>query len=238
MDSDELGDMRVFSLEPVTEVNWIQEALELTELLGNVGLDLFLENEPGGWEDWFIIDGDSNWTEQELEMVQEVLENSFMALASAGLSGSDLFKGYKFRRFDGEYVHDRKGIVALVNHDLKEITLPDVAFSSYEGFTIYHELGHVVDSQLGRELSLNFQQEASALAGKNLGQLVIPDGFWLRELARFDREEAAADAFALWVTVNFAGMDRPEFEGVPEDTQHGGINEAIEQALLVSGEDM
>jgi hypothetical protein len=226
--------MRATSLESTTEVNWIQEALELNKLLGNDGLDLFLENEPRGWEDWIINDGESAWKGEELEMVQEVLENSFYALESAGLSGPDILEGYKFRRYDGEYVHDRQGIVALVNHDLKEIILPDVAFNRYEGFSIYHELGHVVDNQLGRELSLNYQQEVSDLAGKSLGQLVIPDGFWLREMARFDREEAAADAFALWVSVGYAGKDRPEFAVMPDDVQYEGIGEALEQALELS----
>jgi hypothetical protein len=188
------------------------------------------------WRQWFIIDEESDWSSQELAMVREALVHSFAGLATVGLSGPDILDGYRFRRYDGEFVDERQGYVALVDHDLQEIVLPDVAFLRLSGFGIYHEIGHVIDSQLNRELSKGYHLETRAVTGSKDDLAVTADGFWMRPFARDDREEAAADAFALWVTVDHAGMKRPIFAGTPLDVQYEGIAEAMEQALLAIGE--
>ena len=170
-----------------------------------------------------------------MEMVKAALADSFDALETVGLDGEELLAGYRFRRQEGEFVRDERGLVALVNHDAEEIVLPDAAFLRQGGFSIFHELGHALDNRLSREMTRRFHQEAAERAGLTGSQSLTPDGFWLRPSAIEAREEATADAFALWVTVHFSGNRRPVFAGTPMDVQFQAIAQAIEEALTGVG---
>jgi hypothetical protein len=183
---------------------------------------------------WIMEDENSVWRTEELEMVHKALSDTFDALATIGLDGRKILDGYKIRRYDGEFVRDEQGLVALVNHDQMEIILPDVAFKRLNGFSIYHEIGHVLDKQLDREMTTEFQKEAMDRVGSTDTQSLTPHGYWMRPFAREGREEATADAFALWVTVYHASMKRPIFAGMPLDVQYDAIALTVEQALISS----
>ena len=58
------------------------------------------------------------------------------------------------------------------------------------------------------------------------------DGYWLRAHAHEIREEATADAFALWVGSGQADMRRPIFAGTPLNANYEGIVSALETAMV------
>jgi len=193
----------------------------------------------------YIVDESSQWTTEELAVLNQVLQHTFRALAEAGLDGRVLLADYRFRRVAGEYIDEALGLVGLVNHDTRVISLADAAFVRLGGFYIYHELGHALDHQLGRALSEQFHAQVAAAAGTEIaeengaavgdindGAWQTTDGYWLRAQAHDDREEATADAFALWVGIEQAGMHRPIFAGTPLDADYGGISSALADAML------
>ncbi|MGB3712951.1 MAG: hypothetical protein WA996_00820 [Candidatus Promineifilaceae bacterium] len=196
--------------------------------------DMNHQDDQDALEQWIIEDENSTWHADELEMVGKAISDTFNALATIGLDSREILDGYKIRRYDGEYVRDERGLVALVNHGQMEIVLPDAAFKRLNGFSIYHEIGHVLDNQLDRKLTIEFHKEAQDRVGFTDTQSQTAYGYWMRPLAREGREEATADAFALWVTVDHAGMKRPIFAGMPLDVQYDGITQVIEQALILS----
>jgi len=186
-----------------------------------------------GNQGWFIEDGTSHWTAAEREMVNQVIARTVTALEEGGFDGDQLLAGYRFRRVAGEHVDEELGLVALVNHNDQVINLADSAFLRMGGFYIYHELGHVVDRQLDRELSQVFHAQ---VGGSRAAEWQTADGYWMREHAHQDREEATADAFALWVTSQLEGFRKPIFAGTPLDADYQGIIDAMATALLdVSG---
>lgn len=185
---------------------------------------------------WIIADGESVWDAEELEMTGRALGDTLDALALVGIDGHELLEGYKFRRYAGEFVRDDRGLVAVVNHEEKVITLSDAAFKRQHGFSIYHEIGHAVDSQLDRNLSLRFHELAGLNSSQGGSMAVTQDGYWMRPIAHKDMEEATADAFALWVTVDNSGMKEPIFAGTPLDVQYESISQAVEDALILSGD--
>lgn len=180
---------------------------------------------------WLIFAEDGAWTVEEAEQVRRALLDVFAALAAAGEDGSELLDGYRFRRYASEYVDGVPGRVARVNHGELEIVLSDTAFLRQQGFYIYHELGHAVDGRLDRRLSAHFHGHTGGgpTAG---GSWQTADNFWIRPEGRDDREEAAADAFAVWVMVERAGLRKPVFPGAPMATDHAAIAAAAESALL------
>ena len=194
--------------------------------------------------EWFVFDDESRWTADELAAVNQVLDHTFQALDEVGLDGQLLLAEYRFTRVSGEHMDEALGLVGLVNHDTHIISLADAAFVRLGGFYIYHELGHAVDHQLGRVLSDNFHARAAEMAGvadSEGGQVVLENegagwqtanGYWLRAHAREVREEATADAFALWVGGEQANMRRPIFAGTPLNADYDGIGEALEVAIL------
>lgn len=185
-----------------------------------------------GWESWFIYSESSRWRPSELELVHETLDNTISALDDAGYDGRSLLAGYRFRRYHGEFVDGKDGRIALVRHNAKEIILADTAFKRLWGFYIYHELGHVVDKRLDRELSRRF----ITLAGSEtaVDSEVTPDGFWLNEHARTDREEATADAFALLVVLGYTENPKPVFWHTPNTADYEKIAQTLEQTLRQS----
>lgn len=186
--------------------------------------------EAGTWQNWIIVEDGSDWSISQLRMVRAALQNTIAALDSAGLDGYELLAGYRFNRFSGQYLSDGSRRQAEVNHDSRLITLADQAFLNHRGFVIYHELGHVVDRQLGRRLTSIFQDQTLRPAGTS-GDSQLVDGYWLREQARTSPSEAAADAIALWVLVEHAGYDMPEFPSMPEMVDAPVLFELVEQGL-------
>jgi hypothetical protein len=180
-------------------------------------------------ESWFIHSEDSRWREDEMEMVSETLETTIFALNEAGFDGQTLLDGYRFRRYDGQFVDGVDGRIALVRHGSKEIILADTAFMRLWGYYIYHELGHVVDKRLDRKLSQQFHMLASDQADDS--SVMTPDGFWLNEHARTDREEATADAFALWVVLRYTENPRPVFWHTPNTIDYDVIVQALDETM-------
>lgn len=180
---------------------------------------------------WLISAEDGAWTVEEAEQVRSVLLDVFAALATAGVNGSELLDGYRFRRYAGEYVDGVPGRVAKVNHADLEIVLSDTAFLRQQGFYLYHELGHAVDRRLDRRLSTHFHTHTGGGPAAG-GSWQTGAGSWIRPEGREDREEAAADAFAVWVMVEYAGLRKPVFPGAPMTTDYPGIAAAAESALL------
>jgi len=178
----------------------------------------------------FIFNDESQWTADELAAVDQVLAHTFQALDEVGLDGQLLLDDYGFRRVSGEHIDEDLGLIGLVNHDTHIISLADAAFVRLGGFYIYHEIGHAVDHRLGRELS----EQIIAMAGTHNITAVgaTADGYWLRAHAHEVREEATADAFALWVGSEQADMRRPIFAGTPLNADYDGIVRALEIGMV------
>lgn len=174
---------------------------------------------------WFVHAADSQWQPGEIAMVQKTLETTITALDDAGFEGRAIFEGYRFRRYAGEYVNGVEGQIALVRHNSQEIILGDAAFVRLWGYYIYHELAHVVDKRTGRALSDAFQAHVGSDGAGT------PDGYWLNDHARGDREEGTADAFALWIVMRYTDNPKPVFAGMANDTDYEQIVSAIETAM-------
>ncbi len=183
-------------------------------------------------EYWLISDGDSRWTADEAETLQRVLQDTFGALAANGIDGMVLLAGYRFRHDASRYVDDVEGLMGKIDHNVGEITLSDTAFTVLNGFAIYHEMGHAVDYRLNRQLSEGFHRH---IGGPEISadgeQWQTADNYWLRQQGRDDREEAAADAFAVLVMVSHAGLERPIFAHQSITTDYDGISAALALAL-------
>jgi hypothetical protein len=188
------------------------------------------ENEEGSR--WFITGEDSLWQDEEMDQVQQVVSNTLTVLARVGIDGDDLLEGYRFRRFSGEHVDGDPGLVGKVNHNKKEIVLSDTAFLRLGGFYIYHEIGHAVDFRLDRLLSQGFHGRAGSEPMEDGNQWQTADGFWLRHHGRDDREEAAADAFALWVLGEAGSTFKPVFPGTPVGTEYEAIAHFVQEVMV------
>ncbi|MFN2188120.1 MAG: hypothetical protein ACK2T3_05100 [Candidatus Promineifilaceae bacterium] len=188
----------------------------------------------GDLKEWIVFDKNSQWNDEELTMVQETLFHTFHALESSGMDGQELLKGYRFRRYNGDFVRDERGLVALVKHDVEEIVLPDSAFLRLDGFAIYHEIGHALDQRLEREMNHHFRE----MTGESINEAHLngdtAEGYWMRPVSRESSLEATADAFAYWVTKDVVGVRQPIFAGMPLDVDFEAIDEAMEQALTLS----
>lgn len=191
------------------------------------GIALASENNETGL---FVVEKDSQWTPAEIETVEGIVRETVAALGSVGLDGEEMLDGYRFRRYAGTYVNDAEGLLAAVDHNIREITLSDSAFSRHHGFNIYHELGHIVDRALDRRLNQAFHLRAgSPPDGRDDWETA--EGYWLRKHGREHAQEATADAFALWVAVDHAGLPKPVFYGTPLTTDYAGISQAIFSSL-------
>lgn len=190
--------------------------------------ELITETTPSSW---FLTDPASPWTPLELATVGQIRSQTIQALNENGLDGEELLEGYRFHRFLGQYVDHVEGQLAIVDHEKEEIVLADGAFERHHGFNIYHELGHVVDHRLGRQLSQRYHEVAGSDRAQSPDNWQTADGYWLRYHGRDDREEATADAFALWVLASQSGTWKPVFYGTPLTVDYNGIVTAIEVAL-------
>ena len=184
-------------------------------------------------QDWFIVDEESRWSDQELMVVRQIMDHTWEALEKVGLDGEGLLEGYRFRRVQAEFVPGEERLLAIVDHQKMEIVLADGAFKRLGGFYIYHELGHAIDRQLERLPSEAYHRIAGEGQGKSpegSDTWMTTTGFWLRYPGRDDREEATADAFAWWV-MDQAGQTQPFFPGTPVTTDYADVAQAIEDAL-------
>lgn len=182
-----------------------------------------------GWQQWIIVTPESTWKAEELVMLEGILTAVIESLNQQGLDGHGLISGYRFFRQPGEYLVDRPGHIAVVNHTSQEIILADAAFKRLRGFYIIHELGHVVDQRTGRDLSTTFHTQI----GSDLEKRATADGFWLNLHAENDLEEATADAFALWIMATYAPGYQPIFAYMPLAVDYAGIKAALDVALEV-----
>ena len=183
---------------------------------------------------WLISDEESHWTAGEAVFLQRVLQDTFGALTANGIDGMVLLDGYHFRHYAGRYVDDVEGRMATIDHNEREIMLSDTAFTVLNGFAIYHELGHAVDHRLNRQMSEGYHRHTSGPGISGAGeQWKTADNYWLRLQGRDDREEAAADAYAVLVMVSYAGLKRPIFAHQPITTDYDGISAALALALQV-----
>jgi hypothetical protein len=181
----------------------------------------------GNWQQWIEVAESDPWNLDALIAVQQALSVTITALDEAGLDGQALLQPYRFRYQEGEYTQNEERWNGYVNHDGKMITLADSAFKRHHGFTLLHELGHVVDRQSARRLSRQYH----ALAGSPAGGSATADGFWLNPAGQADREEATADAFATWIGVTYQGHPRPIFWKTPVDTDYDLIMETIQTSV-------
>ena len=181
-------------------------------------------------QDWFLVSEDSQWTDQEMFTVKQIMDRTWAALAGIGLDGQQLLAGYRFVRLQAEFVPGEERLLAIVDHQKTEIVLADGAFKRLHGFYIYHELGHAVDNRLGRAPSEAYHQVAGTTQMDDRLTWLTKDGYWLRYPGRDDREEATADAFAWWV-MDQAGQPQPFFPGTPVTTDYADVAQSIEDAL-------
>jgi len=184
------------------------------------------------FDHWLILDETSAWTTNELKVLERVMRNAFGALEEAGLDGNVIFNGYFFRRFQGECAKNRRGKIAVVSFSDKEIILSDSIFQPEYEFFIYHELGHVVDYYSEAVLDEQFHKLIMQIEGvTSLHDWTTAQGFYLRGQAHIKKSEATADAFALWVWVDFAGKEIPNFYDMPSNANPEAILDVFRQAL-------
>jgi len=196
----------------------------------DAGYQLQWPGEVGDLEEWVVVDAGSHWTSSELRIVHNAIRDTIAALDSAGLDGHGLLAGYRFARHNDRFLAEGFRRHAVVNHESRLITLADRAFLASGGFFIYHELGHAVDRQSGRRLSLIFRDEALSSAGSD-GLVEVADGCWLRDQGHYNVSEAAADAFALWVLVANGGRPMPDFPTKPDTVNPSLIFELVRAGL-------
>ena len=175
----------------------------------------------GSWTEWVILDTESRWQTADLQLLRTALLVTISALDDAGFDGYDLLSGYRFRHSRGVYLPGELGILARVDHEQQEVVLAEGALMKQWGFYIYHELGHIVDRRLEHQLTDKFQ---TLTLGENaLNGSITADGFWLSKAARERPEEAAADAFALWIVLNHTTNPHPVLWLKPEDAKYETI---------------
>ena len=185
-----------------------------------------------GWSEWIIVDNEHPWQVSELAMTRTILLETITALDESGFDGRLLLAGYRFRKVDQAYViqEDGRRVVALVSHDVQEITLAATAFLRQQGYPIYHELGHVIDKRLNRQLGARYLQQSHA--GQIGNHTAIGDGYWVRQLPHDPINEGVADAVAIWIMLDYAGKRAPIFPGTPVDTDPHHIAQTVEGILL------
>lgn len=189
----------------------------------------------GGWPQWIIIDEQSDWTLGQLQTVRRALVETIAALDEVGMNGRRLLAGYRFRYQPGETIAGRPNSVALVRHEHQEIILTDAAFRLENGFSIYHELGHVVDNRLRRRLTSGFMEiTGSGDDYRRETGMRVTQGYWVRTQTSHSPYEATADAFAVWVTVVHLQAAGPAFRTTPEDVNFQAIGTAVEASLRVA----
>lgn len=184
-----------------------------------------------GWVTWIILDDEMGWNVTDLVMVRTILLDTIAALNGSGFDGHAVLKGYRFRKVDEDYVS--KGgthrVIATVNHESLEITLSRSAFLRQQGFTIYHELGHIVDRRLDRQLTAMYVERSHH--GSAANQDFVGDGYWVRRIGQTDKHEGAADAFAIWMTHRSAEGRNPIFPGTPVQTDYARIAQTVAATL-------
>ena len=189
---------------------------------------------PKDFSKWFIENETSVWSPVERLIVETAISNALDALSDAGLDGEALLGGFRFERFAGEYANDKKGKIALTYFEAQKIVLSDSIFLPENVFYIYHELGHVIDYRSGNELNTKFHELTLQIDGVTARHdWTTAQGFFLRGQAHVHKPEATADAFALWVYVDYMGNPVPEFPHMPENGDPDAIVRVYQEALAL-----
>ena len=170
------------------------------------------------WTEWVNLDADSSWEIDDLQLLHTALLVTMRALDDASFDGYSLLSGYRFRHSRGVYLPGELAILARVEHEQHDVVLADGALRKQWGFYIYHELGHIVDRRLKLQLTNEFQKLTKG--ENNEGNRKTVDGFWLNKAARDRPEEATADAFALWIFLNYTTNPQPVLWLKPQDTHY------------------
>lgn len=183
------------------------------------------------WSTWILVDPHNPWQLSELGMVRSILLETIQALDNSGHDGHALLLGYHFKKISQEFVTEEHGhrTVAIVNHDHQEISLSNSAFLRQQGFSIYHELGHVVDHRLNRRLTSSYLAHGHGEGDHHHHELA--DGYWVRPWGLEQKNEGTADAFAIWVMQMHAGKRGPIFPGTPVDTDYNHIAQTVAEIL-------
>lgn len=184
----------------------------------------------GAWQTVIVVDANSQWQVAELVLVHQGLAYAHAALNAVGLDSQPVFAGYRVRRHAGEFYNPERRYVAVVQHDLQEINLADAVFTRKEGFYFYHELGHVVDRRLDRELTLGLMAELS-MGWDDLA----PDGTWVRSMAREAPYELTADAFGIFLGLTYTQMTPPAYVQTPADIDYQAVAQSLAAALRAVG---
>lgn len=185
---------------------------------------------------FFLENDESRWSANDRRTVETVLRNTFHALNAVGLDGEAILSGYRFVHDDGEFARDKAGKIAVVNHVEGVIILAAPILQPENVFFIYHELGHIIDHRSGRALNHAFHSHALATGAQSLHEWTTAQGFFLRGQAHIKHTEATADAFALWVWVDFAGHDFPTFHDTPENADPAAILAVFKAAIAETAE--
>jgi hypothetical protein len=120
--------------------------------------------------------------------------------------------------------------MGIIDHNIGKLRC-QIRLSPSEWLCNLSRPGHAVDYQLNRQLSAGFHKYADGPEMSEDGrQWQTADNYWLRLQGRNDREEAAADAFAVLV-MSQAGLGRPVFANQPVTTDYYGISAAAALAL-------
>lgn len=189
---------------------------------------------PMDFSKWFIENETSVWTPIDRLIVETTISNALDALANAGLDGEALLGGFRFARFAGEYANDKKGKIALTYFEAGTIVLSDSIFLPENIFYIYHEMGHVVDYRSGNDLNTKFHELTMQIDGVTAQHdWTTAQGFFLRGQAHIHKPEATADAFALWVYVDYMGNPVPDFAHMPENGDPDAIVRVYKETLAL-----
>ena len=185
---------------------------------------------PGGyWQMWIVEDETSHWTPEELALVRRGLWAAHRVLADAGLDPATVLGGYRLRRHAGEFYLPERRYVAAVCHDTQEIILADAVFMRMDMFYLYHELGHVVDHRLNRELTAGLRDALGLEPGDP-----APRGTWIRGTARDVAYELTADAFGIYLGRTYLDMASPAYDSTPAETDYDRIADAMAAALAAA----
>lgn len=186
----------------------------------------------GGWSQWIVLDRDSTWTLDDLAAVREALLLTRAGLSGAGLDINQILGGYRFERQNSFYLDSGPGRYAAVRHDQKRIVLADQAFRRRNRFPILHELGHIVDFQLDRSLNTRFHELTGYDSSTDAGSDALTvEGYWFRPQSEHSQTEATADAFALWIILDYGEGEIPYFQNASRTADYEQICQTIYTAI-------
>ncbi len=161
-----------------------------------------------GWRQWIVVNENSIWTIEELQMVKDAILRAMLALAELGIDLWDTgIWGTVFERDNNPLARESltggREHPAFHNPLTSIIRLGNEVFENeYYGIaTLFHELGHAIDTiSPFTDLHDHFQ---SAL-GCTSWNCETPERFRFRDYGISDAE-GWADAFSVWLFHSWTG---------------------------------